>query len=185
MAPNGQVISFEPAPETRGMLQETLAANPLRNIRVEAKAVGEKSGTMDLFIGSHHHQSSFDPVWAGSGGTATRISVPVTSLDEYWATLETTHFVQFIKMDIEGGGVFALKGAKAIFEKHRPLAIVESHSPDEDRAISNVLMDHAYLGFRVDNRTWVSKPEATHPEPQGVWGTILLVPKEKRGLLPW
>lgn len=185
MAPQGQVISFEPAPETRSMLTETLAANAQRNIRIEAQAAADVSGTVDFFVGAHHHQSSLDADWAASGGTACKIAVPAIALDDFYAGLGDPRPVQFLKMDIEGGGVVALRGCRAIFQKQRPFAIIESHNPAEDGAISNVLTSHDYVGFRVNSRKWISKPAATHPDPEGVWGTMLLVPKEKRDVLQW
>ena len=70
-----------------------------------------------------------------------------------------------------------------ILREARPLVLVESHMPDEDRAISNVLTRHRYDGYRLNTKSWIVKPEAVHPEPDGVWGTVLLVPKERRAAL--
>ena len=51
--------------------------------------------------------------------------------------------------------------------------------PEEDRAISNVLCELDYCGYRLNNRKWVRKPGAIHLEEDGVWGTVLLVPAER------
>lgn len=180
MAPQGQVFSFEPAPETRSMLTETIAANAQQNIRIEARAAADVDGTVDFFVGAHHHQSSLDATWAASGGTTYKVTVPAIALDDFYAGLGDSRPVQFLKMDIEGGGVLALKGCSAIFQNQRPFAIIESHNPAEDAAISNVLTSHDYAGFRVNDSKWISKPSATHPDPEGVWGSMVLVPRERR-----
>jgi FkbM family methyltransferase len=167
------------------MLEENLATNTQRAIRVEAQAAAAGSGTVDFFIGSHHHQSSLNADWASGGGPQQKITVPAVALDDYCARLDGFRQIAFIKMDIEGGGVFALGGCSALFRDHRPLGIVESHTPAEDGAISGILTTHEYVGFRVNTRKWITKPKETHPDPEGVWGTVLLVPKERRAKVPW
>ena len=83
-------------------------------------------------------------------------------------------------MDIEGGGVFALRGCDRVVAKTRPLFLIESHTPDEDGAIRDLIRRHDYAAYRVDNNQWVTAPDEVHPHPQGVWGTMLLCPSELR-----
>jgi hypothetical protein len=111
--------------------------------------------------------------WAGAESTA--LSVPMTSLDVFFAGRRGP---DFIKIDIEGGGVFALPGCRRVLSEKRPFVLIESHTPAEDRAISKVLIDLDYRGFRLTNREWVRNPHLTHPDREGVWGTLLLVPRE-------
>ncbi|MGH9172983.1 MAG: hypothetical protein ACRD1H_01430, partial [Vicinamibacterales bacterium] len=58
---------------------------------------------------------------------------------------------------------------------------IESHTPDEDRAISRLITAHDYCAYRFTNRRIVTHPSETHPDPEGVWGTLLLYPREQRG----
>lgn len=52
--------------------------------------------------------------------------------------------------------------------------------PDEDRAISRVITAHDYAAYRFTNRRMVTRPTETHPDAEGVWGTLLLYPREQR-----
>jgi hypothetical protein len=83
-------------------------------------------------------------------------------------------------MDIEGGGTKALPGAWRVLAESRPYLLVESHTPDEDKAISNVLTELDFRAYRLGDRRWVAHLDQTHPDPEGVWGTLLVVPAEKQ-----
>lgn len=82
-------------------------------------------------------------------------------------------------MDIEGGGVFALKGCNQVCERARPMFLIESHTPDEDSAIRAIVAQHDYKAFRTDTQRWITRPDQVHPHPEGIWGTVFLCPTEK------
>jgi FkbM family methyltransferase len=169
----GHVYSFEPAPEPLGLLNENMRLNDAANVDIIACACGDRVGDVEFFIASHHHCSSLNAEWAGAEARA--LSVPMTTLDIFFSGRRAP---DFIKIDIEGGGVFALPGCRRILRENRPFVLIESHTPAEDSAISKVLIDLDYRGYRLTNREWVRKPHVTHPDQEGVWGTLLLVPRE-------
>lgn len=176
----GHVYTFEPNPDVLKILRTNLELNHLSNVEVFQTACGDRIGTTDFFLASHHHSSSLHADWAGDGEAqrARRISVPMTTLDSFFAPEMGRGSPSFLKIDIEGGGTFALPGCNHLFTVGRPFVLVESHTPDEDRAISNVLCNFDYRGYRLNDRQWVSKPGATHPDGEGVWGTLILTPAE-------
>jgi FkbM family methyltransferase len=169
----GHVYSFEPAPEPLRLLKENVRLNKAANVEIIACACGDHVGDVEFFIASHHHCSSLNAEWAGAD--ASPRSVPMTTLDIFFAGRRAP---DFIKIDIEGGGVFALPGCRRILGENRPFVLIESHTPVEDDAISKVLVDLDYRGYRMTNREWVGKPHMTYPDREGVWGTLLLVPRE-------
>jgi hypothetical protein len=117
--------------------------------------------------------------WANSrDGRAQKTTVVVTTLDAFFNHETGRQPPAFIKIDIEGGGTLALPGARRLFAENRPFCLIESHTPAEDRAISNLLRNFDYRGYRLDDHRWVLNPENTHPDPHGVWGTLVLVPAE-------
>jgi FkbM family methyltransferase len=176
---SGHVYSFEPSVETLPLLFKNLALNNVENIDVAKMACSDHVGTTEFFIAKHHHSSSIHAEWAGEGqGTARRVSVPVTTLDAFFAPETGRRPPNFIKFDIEGGGTHALPGARKVIGTARPYILIESHTVEEDRAISNVLTDFDYRGYRLNDRSWVTKPGAVHPDKDGVWGTLLLTPQE-------
>jgi len=178
-ASRGHVYAFEPNPEVAGFLSSNLKINNIANAEVVGAACGDHIGTTDFFIAKHHHSSSLHEDWAGSGHSdARKIIVPMITLDDFFAPEEGRRQPNFIKIDIEGGGTYALPGCQRLLQEARPFVLIESHNPDEDRAISNVLNNFHYRGYRLNDRNWVQNPRVTHPDKQGVWGTLLLTPEE-------
>lgn len=176
---SGHVYAFEPSIETLPLLSKNLTLNNIENVDVVEMACSDHVGTTDFFIAKHHHSSSIHADWAGEGrGTARRVSVPVTTLDAFFAPETGRVAPSFVKFDIEGGGTHALPGARNVICTARPFILIESHTIEEDRAISKVLTDFDYRGYRLNDRKWVEKAGAVHPDKDGVWGTLLLTPRE-------
>ncbi len=178
--PRGHVYAFEAAPDTFTTLQDTIKLNNAINVHLEPLACSDKCGSVEFFIGFHHHVSSLNAAWAaGEHGQTQKVVVDGITLDEFFYGAQSHPQPAFIKMDIEGGGVFALKGCERCVQQARPLFLIESHTPEEDRAISNLITRWDYAAFRLNNHQWVSAPKSVHPDPAGVWGTLFLCPVEK------
>jgi hypothetical protein len=58
--------------------------------------------------------------------------------------------------------------------------LIESHTPDEDRAICDLIVNFEYDAFRIADRCWVRARNEPYPHPDGVWGNLFLCPKERR-----
>ncbi len=125
----GRVFAFEPDKQNLEQIK-TLAKNFSTAEREKEKikcfpyAVGEKKGTLSfatgLGVSSHclEKGSNEDNV----------VQIPVVALDEVLFNTE----VSIIKMDIEGGELAALKGAKRIITEQMPfLAICVYHRDDD------------------------------------------------------
>lgn len=174
------IHAFEPAPMTLAILRKNLLVNQATGIEAVGLACSDREGETEFFVAEHHHCSSLVESWATKpSATPNAIRVKTTTLDAFFLDAGRPG-PDFIKMDIEGGGVFALRGCHRVVEKYRPLMWIESHTPDEDRAISEVLVRHGYAAYRQQTRDWVQNVGATHPDPHGVWGTLLACPAEKR-----
>lgn len=185
LAGPGRVYAFEPAPAVADRLRDTLVINRVMNATVVAQACADRVGLINFFLADNHHCSSLDAVRAGGSGHRPHpITVQATTLDQFFmAGPAPREAPDFIKMDIEGGGVFALKGCDACVRLKQPLMLIESHSPAEDRAISDLLVRHDYQAYRVTDGRWVEAIRDTHPNPGGVWGTLLLCPSAARAAL--
>jgi FkbM family methyltransferase len=176
----GIVYAFEPSPETLEILSTNLAINNITNATIVGAACGDHVGQTDFFIAKHHHSSSLHADWASGGiGEARRITVPMTTLDEFFGPKEGRRPPNFIKIDIEGGATYAFQGCQRILRETRPYILIESHTPKEDRAISQMLNEFRYGAYRLNDSRWVRKPHAIHPDADGVWGTLLLTPEER------
>lgn len=173
------IYAFEPVPETASKLKANLSLNHASTVTVVEKACSNHVGEISFFSGEDHHISSLNINQSGSNPTnAKEIKVETTTLDYFFSTGNGRKKPDIIKMDIEGGGTVALKGCEQVVKRERPLFLIESHTPDEDRAISDLLLAHDYQAYRLNTSEWVKQRDTVHPHPDGVWGTLLLCPTD-------
>lgn len=182
IAPSSRVYAFEPDPLSYHRLCDHIEINHSANVEPLELACTDHVGTADFFLSTYHrNMSSLLPSWASHGEVGSgRIVVGTTSLDEFFFGRVPREGPHLIKMDIEGGGIYALKGASRCGTERRPLIVIESHTPDEDRAISWFVTNLAYDVWRVGERLWVKNLMTTYPDPDGIWGTLFLCPRERR-----
>ena len=174
----GSIHSFEPIPGTFDMLQDTISLNHLENITAVNKAVSNSNGTVTMYLSHTHYMASIDSGWASDEGG--NLKVESVTLDSYFEKLGK--YPDFIKMDIEGGGVFALKGMQNCIRDHQPILLLESHTSAEDFAIGAALSLIPYDVYRVGNPTPVTNLKADHHDPHGIYDTVVGIPKSKRHL---
>lgn len=177
---DGMVYAFEPSPQILPTLKKNIELNGFSNIGVIERACADRAGSAEFLVGAHHHTSGLHLSPHESASERTRmISVTTTTLDEFFCGSEPHQAPDIIKMDIEGGGVLALKGCAKSIDARRPFFIIESHDPGEDAAISAIVTSHEYDAFRITDHAWVKRSEATYPDPEGIWGSLLLCPHER------
>ena len=61
----------------------------------------------------------------------------------------------FIKMDIEGGEVDALKGGLKLIKTHRPHMVIEVHSEALELDCRQILEEYGYKITRINPRAWL------------------------------
>lgn len=169
-----KIYSFEPNPNILGTLKKNREINH-GNFEIVQAAVTDRPGQIEFFLSHHHHTSSLVESWAASSThPATKIMVQALTLTDFFAEKQT--HPSFVKIDIEGGGVSAIPGLLKMVEKNPPFFYIESHTPDEDRAISKLAVDYNYSVFSVTKRKWLTHLSEIHPHPEGISGTMLLCP---------
>lgn len=121
----GQVIAFEASPRECRRLARHVRINGCNNVRVEPHAVGSESGSADLYVvnGSCNWGNSLRaPVVFES---TFKIPVQVWPVDDVLLELGIAR-VDFIKLDVEGAELSALKGtARLLRGVARPAILVE------------------------------------------------------------
>jgi FkbM family methyltransferase len=116
----GQVLSFEPNPDTYSILSAHVAINRIRNCRTFQMALGDAVGEAVLNQpGAHSGTSTLMPI---SGGTLKSITIPVQKGD---AALQGIPFVGkvFIKIDVEGFEQRVLEGLRETLNKAAVVAV--------------------------------------------------------------
>lgn len=117
VSPNGKVIAFEPDPKNRRILQNNIKKEKLNNIIIVPKGLWSRDAVFSIV--SDGLSSSISP--------EGNIKIEVTTLDSELKRLKI-HRVDFIKMDIEGAEIEAIKGCKkTLVDNQLNLAIASYH----------------------------------------------------------
>lgn len=111
-AVRGAVHAFEPLPLNVALITASAALNGLRNIRVNAAAVGEALGEIEFVESVDSAYSSI--LDTGRKAVGARFKVPVLTLDAYVAQ-QGIDRVDVLKVDVEGAEAMVMGGAQALF----------------------------------------------------------------------
>jgi FkbM family methyltransferase len=113
----GRVIAVEPNPDNLQLLYAGILLNEWANVQVLPCAAWDVSGIMSLKGGaSNTYLVLAAPLDEG------RAYTQLVRLDEALASLDR---VDLVKIDIEGHEPRALRGARELIEKHRPILLTE------------------------------------------------------------
>jgi FkbM family methyltransferase len=142
VGPNGRVHCFEFSPDNLPTLEANWALNPaLRpTIQLERNALWSNSGT----------ELSFNPAGPGTrvgGDGGGGYKVRTLSIDDL-AERERLPHVDFIKMDIEGAELDALRGSERTIRKFKPKLAVTLYHRLQDFATIPKFLDDLGLGYR-------------------------------------
>ena len=145
----GEVHAFEPVPETyKLLLANTRKRMP--NVKPNNFAVGEKRGKAVI---SYDLNDSEKASLVHSCVSMTRhFETDVIPLDDY-AQENDLRKLDFVKCDVEGFELNALKGMKDTLAIHRPQISLEVTLPDEQRIeMIDLLKSLGYDSFRKIER---------------------------------
>jgi FkbM family methyltransferase len=125
VGPSGCVIAFEPSPRELRQLRTHLSLNRCVNVSIEEVALGDAAGRGDMLIveGRETGCNSFHIRDADAAETRP-LSVEICTLDDYYRRGRLPR-VDFIKMDIEGAELSALRGATRVFRDLQPVLLCE------------------------------------------------------------
>ncbi len=140
VAPKATIWAIEPQAFSYAVLKTTLAWHRIGDrVTPVYAAVGDKAGEMLLvtprkvtgrmgrayaFLSEAEPQGKLRPDLEDTGSQMQ--PTPVVTLDAFCAERGIAH-VDFIRMDIEGAELMALRGASQILDRDRPHVLVEIH----------------------------------------------------------
>lgn len=119
----GKVFAFEPEPTNFNILKKNVKINEYENVILINKAVSNKTGKMTLDldeINKGGHSIS-------KNNSEKTIEIESTKLDDYFKTYDGN--INFIKLDIEGAEVEAIKGMSETIEKNEEVNIMAEYNP--------------------------------------------------------
>lgn len=123
----GQIVSFEPGGSAYARLTENVSLNPFNNISIYKLAVTDKSGEGVLYLSGDVADSGANLYNPGKDQTLEERCATV-SLDQC-SREQGLRPPAFIKMDVEGAELAALKGAANVRE--RPALVVDRNGREE------------------------------------------------------
>jgi FkbM family methyltransferase len=149
----GQVITFEPMPKTREILQANLG-NESQWMLVPA-AAGEAPGKLyfrDFGLTGSAFNTATD-VRSNAFNELERVEVTVETLDAVASRAALTS-CRLVKIDAENAELSVLKGAQSLIEKFRPAFIVETGDMGDGgqtREVADFLLVRGYKAFEFQD----------------------------------
>jgi FkbM family methyltransferase len=124
----GLVVAYEPDAQNLDIFRRNLAVNGApAQVQLVPKGISDREGVLEFFAGGNYTSSLCKTEYVERAAQHYHVvQVPVTTLDAEAARLGLTR-LDFIKMDIEGSEVAALKGGAATLQRFHPAIIVETH----------------------------------------------------------
>ena len=147
----GQVHAFEASPTTFAELEANVRLNSLTNVILHQKALTSRSGALDFYLsgGIASGSSSLRPAHDFTGSVVT---VQGVTLDDYLRDAGINQ-VDFIKLDIEGAELDALRGSRRLLSiLPAPMLVFEHHETVARKfGASRDSIDHLLgsLGYRL------------------------------------
>ncbi len=125
LVPDGKVYAFEALPYYARVLAVTLRILGKTNVEVVGKPVLNERKSVQLVFRdtSGNRLTGLTHVKGSDESTSETITVDGITLDSFLPTLGS--HVRFVKMDIEGAELLALKGATRLLDTCRPLLYLE------------------------------------------------------------
>ncbi len=140
----GKVIAFEPRGLNLGYLQKHVAVNNCDNVKIVSKAVGDHSG----------HAKLETRTGSGTGYISDTgdEDVEITTIDEL---VESGALPPptFLKIDVEGGEMAVLRGARKVIETQRPRMILATHGDEIDAECRALLKKWNYDMQDIDHES--------------------------------
>lgn len=148
VGPSGKVIAFEPVAENAMTVNEQLKLNSVKNASVATVALSNSVGTAEFVLEERNANSHFkDIAITHALSNPARIDlVEMTTVDQY--VTETGVAPTVLKIDVEGGELRVLEGAKQTLISSQPECIVSTHSEALKRACAQFLRD---VGYHVES----------------------------------
>ncbi len=141
VGPQGRVVAFEPQRQLFQLLCGNVALNNFANVYCYQRAVAETEGSVVVPLVDYTQAQNFGLVIMGNDGPGERVmSLPIDALN-----LPACHFM---KIDVQGNELGALKGAARTIAAHRPVLYVENDVADKSDALIAHLLSLNYQLWR-------------------------------------
>jgi len=187
--PANKIVAIDPTNYFQNVKFIQTAISNIKAIAIDFIEVIPNYGRSGIKSTFHWHQLNFArnqmldgrlPEVFGSNPSVTKeIKVPCDTLDNIFA--KELDNIGLIKMDIEGQEYFAIKGAKQIIEKSRPLITIESPSSHPNFR-NNIMLINDFFNehnYKLKDIYGYSAYNQIH----NLWCDWLYYPEEKQDIV--
>jgi FkbM family methyltransferase len=169
---SGAVVCFEPNTRNHKRLLENLTLNGIENVEVRKAGVGSRSETRQMVGnpltpgGSSVEGKTVEQLLRSGLGTVVE-DISIVTLDEEIAQAGLPA-PDFIKIDIEGWEIEALRGARHTLELHKPALFLEMHGQtmrEKKRKAAEIVdflweMNYRFIRH-IETGAWITPAKAS------------------------
>lgn len=156
VGPNGCVVSFEADPEIAARLRENLERNNFSHATVEQKAVWSEARSVSFARVDANTSPDRGLGHVSSDTSYDNIMVEATSLNQY---VTAKNSPDLLKCDIEGAEEEVFRGADRLLAERRTILLIEMHSPENHRALTQKFVEHGYTVRNLDENHVLALPK--------------------------
>jgi FkbM family methyltransferase len=172
---SGKVLAFEPLPSISQRLKKNIVLNNLVNVDVFELGLAEEDRELPIYEIEDIHEG-LATLYPEEQQKKQAFLIKLVTLDE---TCETKGInrIDFIKLDIEGGELNALRGATSILKRDRPALMIEINERTYNNAgytiseVKSLLDDLKYRPYQIGKRGKL-EPAVTLP----TLGNVVFLP---------
>jgi FkbM family methyltransferase len=155
---NGKVVSFEPVAKQLGYFENNIKINSFKNIELNAYGLSNEEGSLPIYTsldttlhsGIHEGLST---LYATGNRAAFEQNVALKVFDKEY--INRFSRIDFIKIDIEGAELYALKGMQQHLSQFKPTILIEMNDDTFKAAgyslpeMSDYLKSFGYKPYRI------------------------------------
>lgn len=150
-----KVVCFEPNTQNHKRLLENLALNGIRNVKAIKSGVGSRRETLrmtgsPLMPGGASLDRKYGEELSRAGVETVEEEISLVTLDDQIREANLP-VPDFIKIDIEGWEIEALRGARQTLELHKPVVFLEMHGEtirEKKRKVAEIVAFLWNIGYR-------------------------------------
>lgn len=176
----GMVLAVEAIPEIAAILAEKVRNQNVPQIHVIAQPIYNKKTLVQYnYVKNNPGHSGIEPRTYNFAATVERVSMRTTTIDaifrsnEPWSPFARRRRWRFCKLDLEGGELRALQGARGALRRHRPLIVFEN---GQDASAQ-------YYGY--SEKEWFDFFDRARYEVFTLWGQRFSRADWGRSDIPW
>jgi FkbM family methyltransferase len=142
VGPTGKVFAYEALPSNAAVVEQNASLNGLKNIEVRAVGVGDVQGSVTVSFNASNTVVMNSDLYMGQADEV----IQIVRLDD---DLAPNVKVDFLKIDVEGHDLNALRGMPRILSQH-PIIDLELHNfifADKVSTLSQILSILQPLGY--------------------------------------